>query len=319
MFCSAKCLERSFKKYHRFECPVMPQLLKSGGIHMPLRQLFIALSCFGDSMESFREFFKESENRVTTVFDFDFRSENEETDKNLLLALRSLIRSDAVFDLDEHFAILENHPELGNVIKEHRGFIESFLQQQCQIFDLNLHGIFSGSSKKNENESKAFSSMQHAIGTGSLLFGSLSNHSCANNVFRIYVEGKVAYCVSRPIAKGSQIFDCYKASFVNQPKEIRQTKLLKEYKFLCDCEACIGNYPTPPNLPSKDFKLFKFAMKSNDEILNLMPSQAMKRYRECCKLLDKFNHNFPCMELCVLQKCIATFLLKQSLPSTLIP
>ena len=176
---------------------------------MPLRQLFIALSCFGDSMESLKKFFDESENQVMTVFDFDLRSD-EETDKNLLLALRSLIRSDAVFELDEHFAILKKHPALGDTIRDYRDFIESFLQKQCQISDLNFHGIFSGSSKKIKNDSKAFSSMQHAIGTGSLLFGSLSNHSCANNVFRIYVEGKVAYCVSRPIAKGSQIFDCYK-------------------------------------------------------------------------------------------------------------
>lgn len=209
MFCSTECCEKSFKRYHKYECPVMDQLLKSGSIHMPLRQFFIALSSFDGSIEKLEEFFKKNENLSTTIFDYDLRSQNCDDDKNLLLALRSLIKSSKKFSLVDHERILANHSQLQNIFRDHHEFISAFIQRQCQISDLNIHGIFSGSSKKNEDPSAAFGHMQRAIGTGALLYGSLTNHSCANNVFRIYAEGKVAYTVCRPISEGSQIFDCY--------------------------------------------------------------------------------------------------------------
>jgi hypothetical protein len=111
----------------------------------------------------------------------------------------------------------------------------------------------------------------------------------------------------------------FRASFVKQPKAERQSKLLDEYGFLCDCEACTNNYPSPPNLSFKDIKLFKFAKKVSDEILQLQLSQGLKKYRECCKLVQLSDRNFPSMEIALLQKCIATFLLKQTQPSVLFP
>lgn len=210
MFCSIDCLEQSHKQYHQYECPVMDRLLQSGAIHMPLRQLFIALSSFDGAIEKLEEFFKKNENLSTTVFDYDFTSRDCETDKNLLLALRSLIKSQKIFPTHKHEDILMRHSQLKDIFRDHREFIRAFLQRQIQISDLNIHGIFSGGSKRNDDPSTMFSSLNQAIGTGALLFGSLTNHSCANNVFRVYVEGKVIYSVSRPILKGSQIFDCYK-------------------------------------------------------------------------------------------------------------
>lgn len=212
MFCSTECHQQAFKRYHRYECPIMDQLLKSASIHMPLRQLFIALSVFDGSIEKLEKFFNENDNFAATVFDFDFSSQHHENDKNLLLALRSLIKSSEIFDLSDFESILKSHHELKDIWLSRQPFIRSFLLRQCQTSDLNVHGIFSGSSKKIDSydPNTIFSSLQHAIGTGTLLFGALTNHSCANNVFRVYVDGRVVYSVCRPISKGSQLFDCYK-------------------------------------------------------------------------------------------------------------
>lgn len=106
---------------------------------------------------------------------------------------------------------------------------------------------------------------------------------------------------------------------MKQQKAERQTKLMKEFGFACECEACSGNFPTPPALKFKDVKLLKFAKKTSDEILNLQPSLAIKKYRDCCSILEENSKDFPSIELCLLQKTIAMFLLLQSQPGILFP
>lgn len=215
MFCSSLCLKESYKRYHRYECPIMEELLKSGGVHMALRFLFIALSAFNGAVEKLENFLLENEKSRSTIFDVDMASSETGSDKSLLLVLTSLIKSSRDFSLRHHEEALVNHPDLRNVWKEHEPFLKSFLLKQCQIADLSFHGIFGGSAKKNDeliemNSSDIFTNMQQSIGSGALLFSTLINHSCSNNIFRVYVEGKVVCVVCRPISKGSQIFDSYK-------------------------------------------------------------------------------------------------------------
>lgn len=102
-------------------------------------------------------------------------------------------------------------------------------------------------------------------------------------------------------------------------KPQRQAKLMKEFGFNCDCEACINNFLTPPALTFKDVKLLKYAKKIDDEILTLQPGQAMKKFRDVCDLLEKNSQNFPCTEFCLLQKSFASFILSQAQPSVLFP
>lgn len=94
-------------------------------------------------------------------------------------------------------------------------------------------------------------------------------------------------------------------------------RLQKEFGFKCDCEACEANFPCPPALSFKDVKLLKFAKKSCDEILTMKPGQAIKKYRDCCEIIDKNDHMNPCIEMSMLQKTIATFLLHQARPQFL--
>lgn len=334
MFCSIECYKIALKKFHRLECPVMDQLLRVTNVHLGLRLLFIALSTFGDSIEELQTYLKENENRDLTIFDVDLRS--KDCDKELLLALKSLIRSLKGFSLAQHEEIIRSHPLLQEVWASHKNFIRSFLHVQCQIADLNVHGIFSGSSRKFENVEDTMANLQQPIGTGSFLFSARVNHSCASNVSRLFVGGKVVLFVCRPIAKGSQLFDCYKcvlsdvhanhflivsyfnrSTFTTQLKPERQQRLLKEFGFTCECEACISDFPTPPALKTQDIKLLKFAKKSEQDIRRLPPNQAMRKFRECCEAIEKNHRNFPSIELCVLQKCIATFLITQAQPSDL--
>lgn len=212
MFCSHNCYETALKRHHQYECPVMAKLLKSGSVHMALRLFFIALSAFDGSFEDLEKFMKDNSACRTTIFDEELKSKAVPNDKTLLLALTSLMKSSKDFSLMQHEEILKNHPQLKSSWEAYQEFIKSFLLQQCQASDLNFHGIFSGSLKKEEklNTSTTFSNLQQSIGSGSFLFSSLINHSCSSNLSRLCVDGKIVLVVCHPIPKGGQLFDCYK-------------------------------------------------------------------------------------------------------------
>jgi SET and MYND domain-containing protein 4 len=199
MFCSDDCHTKSFQRYHQYECPIIDQLIRSGSVHMALRLFFVALSTFDGSVENLEAFLKENNDQKSTIFDFDFKTIGN-------------LKDSKTFPLHSHEEILKNHPTLNKSWKKHEKFVKSFLLRLCQISDLNFHGIFSGNSQItfNENPTSVLCNMQQSIGSGSMLFASMFNHSCANNVLRICVEGKITYVVCRPIEQGSQLFDCYK-------------------------------------------------------------------------------------------------------------
>jgi SET and MYND domain-containing protein 4 len=206
MFCS-DCREIALK-IHRYECSIMSQL-KSGSVHIALRIFFISLSVFDGDIEKLQDFVNEIDRTASTVYDFDFTDTNSCGNvKNYLRCLNSLSRSSKNFSLEFHAEVMRNHPMLKDLWAEHENFIRKFLQRQCQTNDLYFHGIFGGSLRKEDTVNTK--SLQMSIGSGWFPFCSLINHSCAPNVMRIYVEGKVALVACRPISAGQQLFDCYK-------------------------------------------------------------------------------------------------------------
>lgn len=106
---------------------------------------------------------------------------------------------------------------------------------------------------------------------------------------------------------------------MSERKAERQERLLKEFEFMCSCEACSQNFQTPPALASKDAKLFKFAKKVNEDIFKLQNGAILKTLRNCCENMERHNKNFPSVELCVLQKCMVTCAVKLAQPSTVFP
>lgn len=208
MFCSLECQQKAH--FHRYECSIMPLLLKSGSVHIALRIFFLSLSAFDGNIEDLKIFIDEIDKSTSTVYDYDFsKRHSKENVKNYLKCLNSLNRSSRKFSLQSHTDILSHHPELKVLWCAHESFIKNYLQRQCQANDVFFHGIFGGSLRKEEGQDM-MKSLQMSIGSGWFPFCSLINHSCAPNVMRIYVEGKVALIACRPIENGQQLFDCYK-------------------------------------------------------------------------------------------------------------
>lgn len=183
----------------------MNDLIQSGSVHIALRIFFIALSAFDGSIDELKKFIDaiDSDDKNYSIFDFD--TSNEKCVINYLRFLNSLSRSDKNFCIDEHLRILKNHSKIKLFLATHVDFIKDFVLRQCQTNDRYFHGIFSSSLKTEDSVTQMV-----PIGTGWFPFHSLINHSCASNVMRINVDGKLVLFASRFIPKNSQIFDCYK-------------------------------------------------------------------------------------------------------------
>lgn len=204
MYCSEQCLTYAQKDYHNYECPIVDLLYKSGVMQMAMIIFFKALSTFDGSITDLENVFNETVNSSSSVYDFDFSTNDQQTNgKNYLISLLCLARNDKDYSNDSPEKLFKVHPQLSIIWTSHETFIRKFFLRILQIGDSNFHGICGWSLRK-------YDQFPQMIGIGCYPFISLVNHGCAPNVNRIYVEDKMILLVERPIKKGEQLFDCYK-------------------------------------------------------------------------------------------------------------
>ncbi|KAJ6649459.1 SET and MYND domain-containing protein 4 [Pseudolycoriella hygida] len=166
-----------------------------------------------------------------TIFNFDFNSlPLNETKKVLLKCTVSLIggttgRTDDNVDAFKHL--------IGSYSNQRREFLVTFVEHMMNVcqktqFSLNTFDESLGQWVK--------------VGNCLLPFGGLLNHSCDPNVFWISLDGKFVFIVTKPIKADEQLFICYRKTFLREGLTERRKSLLAQYGFVCDCEACHGNY-----------------------------------------------------------------------------
>lgn len=69
MYCSMRCMESAYKRYHRFECEVIDELLKSGILHASMRIFFEGLSLFEDDICKMKTYLTKEKEKTLTIFD----------------------------------------------------------------------------------------------------------------------------------------------------------------------------------------------------------------------------------------------------------
>jgi len=69
---------------------------------------------------------------------------------------------------------------------------------------------------------------------------SLLNHSCNSNILSIfnYDSSTIVVKAARSIQANEEIYNCYGPHYLKMSLFERQTSLLEQYRFNCDCEAC---------------------------------------------------------------------------------
>lgn len=206
MFCTKDCYKNATEKFHKYECKVMDQITLNANLNIVLRIFFTGYSIFNENIEEFYKFYADTLINPKTIFDFNFSKEESEKDK--LAALLSLSKSEKNFFLSNYIEVLKKLHCIKVIWDKNHEMIENILQTICKIADHNFYGYFIASMKATTGYTQ--DDLQEAIGTSANLFCSLTNHSCAPNIARVSIDGKVAVVVCRVVPEGEQIFDCYK-------------------------------------------------------------------------------------------------------------
>lgn len=97
--------------------------------------------------------------------------------------------------------------------------------------------------------------------------------------------------------------------YADSKKEVRQGALLNHYQFICDCEACVGNYPTFNEMLKTGGYMFNYAMKSFDELGSLNVSQAKEKYKKHCEMMQKRPQLANTFEGAIIYDCIQSCLI----------
>ncbi|XP_059471210.1 SET and MYND domain-containing protein 4-like isoform X2 [Neocloeon triangulifer] len=86
------------------------------------------------------------------------------------------------------------------------------------------------------------------VGSGLHLPSNIIRHACDANMIQIGYGSSFVYRARRPIAKGEQLTDCFLTSASNFELPQRQM-MLRVANFVCNCEACVQNWPVLSMLP----------------------------------------------------------------------
>uniref|UniRef100_A0AAG5D6P3 MYND-type domain-containing protein n=1 Tax=Anopheles atroparvus TaxID=41427 RepID=A0AAG5D6P3_ANOAO len=236
IFCSDECETKANGSYHRYECGFLPILWGSGAsitCHMALRMITQR------SGEYFAKIKPELAGLTNEQIDQlpvdDYRKvynlvthESERTPEDLFQ--RTLMAT-----LLNTCLTLGGYSGLG---AETQNYIGGLLLHNLQLLQYNAHEVSEMIREKENDVGKSI-----FIGGGLYPTLALFNHSCDPGVTRYYRGNQVCVRTVKNIPADSMVAENYGPLFTQLRRDERHQKLLNQYRFTCQCVACLENWP----------------------------------------------------------------------------
>nr|XP_019565117.2 SET and MYND domain-containing protein 4 [Aedes albopictus] len=315
MFCSTNCQHKAMDTYHRIECSVIKdmQSLFTKVILMALRTTTTAISTFDYNLEELRLHVESIDEKSLNPFKLNWTNiDSKQVYSTIhILATNQSLRSASDLVQRSVYAIIMSellfrNTELGKLCdnNESHDLIRTLLFRHAQTSPVNMHSIMFMDYTPKENEKYS----QLNLGCGSFPILSMINHSCAPNLVRMTLpNGNVVALVNRPIKKGGQLFDNYGYHHCLESLDERQSGLLGQYCFRCQCEACKLNYPLFVNLPHAKLPPSVKPPIDYDEMDRLAEhdmATALRKIPEYCRFLNMFDSQYPNYEVSSVQEAL---------------
>lgn len=251
IFCSTSCRDKAQLAYHDVECYVMSRILASGINENLIQPLRIAIKGLKESNNSF-DILKQNCSIIDAAKDpltkgfidgildpqkfssIYSLSSNPHTDINfeVLCLVSSAVTA---YFLAKKISIFDKSLKNENILKTDDKFIYliSFIDK---IISIKLSHSLGVQAPDKYDDIKETSS---AV----VIPFSFMNHSCIKMVSFKRESDHLSLTALCPIKKDEQIFDNYISQFFIHNKKQRLA-ILSHSNFVCDCEACINDWPT---------------------------------------------------------------------------
>ncbi|BFG06135.1 SET and MYND domain-containing protein 4 [Drosophila madeirensis] len=268
IYCSEQCRDEAAKKYHKYECGIVPIIWRSGASinnHIALRifaskplEYFLQLKPTIDkelSPEELLRLPKDDFRRVAQLERHQGKRQASNFFQHVLMArfLTKCLQSSGYFGA-------EPQPEQVRAIC-------SLMLRSLQFIQFNTHEVA-------ELHKYSSTGREKSIFIGGAIYPTLAlfNHSCDPGVVR-YFRGTTIHINSvRPIEAGLPINENYGPIYTQDKREERQAKMQELYWFECCCDACIDNWPLFEDLP-RDVIRFRCEAPNNcTAVIEVPPS-----------------------------------------------
>lgn len=307
MYCSEECMTQAYQRYHRYECPVIRDMWRifTKIPVMAMRTVTTAIASFDHNLHDMKTHLQDMDESKVDGFTMDW---TKATPRDVYDTVHVLITNYEKRDPKDlahrtFFAIIiydllvarselgpecSSDPDISSLIME-------LLLKHLQTTPMNMHSQY---YMDYQPEEKLYEIMNYASACFPLL--SMINHSCAPNLTRVTLhDGRCAAVISRPISKGGQLYDNYGQHHSLMPVRERRAKLLTQYKFLCNCEACVNNYPLYNELPSiSDLRYGLIdAGDIHAQLVLHQPKIAAELLPKLTQYLNNIGHQYPRFEV----------------------
>uniref|UniRef100_A0A182JXZ3 MYND-type domain-containing protein n=1 Tax=Anopheles christyi TaxID=43041 RepID=A0A182JXZ3_9DIPT len=237
MYCSGKCLKAAWQQYHRYECPILRAIWQFGTEHlaMTVRITAIAFATFDHDLEAIRQHLSRLDVSKVNAYEMDWNTASPKDIYETVYVLASQIKrrpKDLALQIlvaTITHDLLMKRTDMGKAYKADpilQMLLFKLIFRHLLGTMLNHHFLLFMDYQPGQQIQK---SEEYAMACFPLL--SMLNHSCAPNVKRITLrDGRCALIVTRPIAKGAQLFDhydlgLYKKSEAKQSLQVLRTCL----------------------------------------------------------------------------------------------
>lgn len=321
MFCSELCMQKGFREFHQYECPIMQDILEllSPEAMIGLRNTLKGF-CLYENLNELQDVFDHRHDGRQEDFDLDvmecdlktiFRVICHQATNQEMRSVEDLLNLSLTAGVIYKLLVFKTDLVLKLETSSQHYLLMEMLLHFLQVATINSFSMTSLPEISLNNSKGTRFETEHEFAIATYPFSSFLNHSCAPNVTKTNAgpnHETMLVVVTRPIKANDQIFDCYFSAVHHNKskKEERQKLLFEQYNFKCSCLACQLDYPLYNDLKVKCPMLNLIEIISENASLGRYSNKALvlQKYQEYCHFLKEFDECYPCKEIYVVHKCL---------------
>uniref|UniRef100_A0A182KDP6 MYND-type domain-containing protein n=1 Tax=Anopheles christyi TaxID=43041 RepID=A0A182KDP6_9DIPT len=309
MYCSEGCMMEAYHRFHRYECGLIRQLSEDPDSRTgvtALHTIAVAISSFNSDLEALIRNIETVDKLNQNIWTMNWKTA---TIKDVLATMHLLMSDAQRFQYPDpkqqhaKAVLIYCHLMLRTDLKQRYTMNIPLLQKMLYLcyeyLNILQYNAKSKSILQYDLKEKVYVSKEFGVGCYPLI--SMLNHSCNGNVMRIDMhDGRCAMVVTRPIAEGEQLLECYGYQHLLRCRDEQPLRFLRNSSLDCWCEASVRYFRSIGMLlkevgfntrdSANDIRLMHTAIADRDaKIASMILQKQQQRLNDTTRVLGNFE------------------------------